>query len=223
MAKTIGHRGACGHEQENTIASFVKAVELGADMIEFDVRLTKDLVPVVLHDRSIYRVSGRRGLIAKLTFDECRENPLKGGGKIPSLEEACKLVLESNIEAYIEVKVPDRKGIIIGKVLEHLPVNRFYIASFDKAYLTLIETNYPEIRTIVITNRNDIRLIDLITKNHADCFSVEYHSIDSSAVEAAHNTGRKLFAWTVNEPSDIERLKALGVDGIVSDYPERVG
>jgi len=211
-----------GHELENSMASFKKAVQLGVEMIEFDVRLTADRIPIVFHDYFTRRLTGKQGLISRITLDRIPKFPLNNGEKVPTLDEVCEFISSARVQAYIEVKVRDRRGIIISKALEHFPPEQFYIGSFDRTYLANIERHYPEVRTIAITFRKGKELARFIETGEEDCFSVQHRSITPEIVEIVRRRDKKIFAWTANKPEDIARVKSLGIDGIVSDFPERI-
>ena len=223
MTMIIGHRGAAGYELENSMASFRKAAEIGVDCIEFDVRLTKDARPIVIHDRTLRRVANVRGSVARQIFEDFDKGiRLKNGERIMKLEEACKFISESGLKAYIEVKARDRRGVIIETVLDILELDRFYIGSFNHEYIREIDRNFPEIKTIAITNRHGKALHRLASETTYDCVSVKFNSIDKETVAIAHENGVEVFVWTIDEPDDIEFAKSLGVDGIVSNFPDRI-
>ncbi|MCK5833318.1 hypothetical protein KAH81_06565 [bacterium] len=222
MALSIGHRGAAGHELENSMVSFQKAIELGSDMIEFDVRITKNGIPIIMHDRTLRRVTGRNGFVRAMSYENIKNIPLVNGENIPTLAEVCSFISEYNIKAYIEAKVRDRKGIIIGQALENMNTEDFYIGSFDRIYLELIKKTYPEVKTIAITNQSGDSIVNIIKTGIEDCLSIEYGSINLDIIQLAHSYNKEIFVWTVDDIEEIDRMKSFGVDGIVSDYPDKV-
>lgn len=222
----IGHRGACGYETENTLPSFGKAIVLGADAVEFDVRLCKSGEAVVFHDDSLKRLAGLNEKISDKTLTELKAISIGGGEKIPTLEEVLDFI---NGRIGVNIEIKDEGAILpTTEIIENFTKkekwreNDFLISSFDFDWLEKFRKIMPEIKIGALIE--DIPIdYERITKR-LKAFSVNppFSLIDDSLVEQAHGLGLKIVPFTVNESSDIIRLKELGVDGIFSDFPDRL-
>ena len=239
----IGHRGAKAYAPENTISSFRKALELGVDMIELDVRVTKDKYPVVVHDNKLHRLTKEFLRLDRLTLDQVKKRRVHEIETIPTLAEVLE-VTDSVVDLNIELKVKASAQIVVQTL-------RDYKINFDKV---MISSNYPgEIRRVKalapnITTALIVRelrqpftfwvvldflalLLLPLTKNylvwvvrhaHADYVNLNHHFLDRKKVEILKREGVKICAWTVNNPKKIEYLKNLGIDGIITNYPDRL-
>jgi glycerophosphoryl diester phosphodiesterase len=148
MAKPtiIGHRGAMAYKPENTLISFQKAIELGVDMIELDVRLSKDNHPVIMHDESVYRTTNGKGFISNFTLKQIKKLRINKTEKVPTLEEAVKLIKG---KCKINIHIKEHKAI--DKVLEIINNNKIHkdvlISSFIEKTLKHIKNKDPRIKT----------------------------------------------------------------------------
>ena len=218
----IGHRGACGHEPENTLRSVRRALELGAHGIEVDVRVVDDEL-VVIHDATLNRTTNGRGYIARRSFIELRGLDAGGGERIPTLREVFDTV---NRRAFINVELKGRRtaGLVCALIDEFVGASGwsyddFLVSSFHRRELAQI--NSPRIRIGLLFTRPSPLYYFPARKLHAWSVNVALRYVSRSFVEDAHRRGLKVFVYTVNEPADISRMRAMGVDGIFTDYPER--
>lgn len=212
----IGHRGAKGHATENTLASFQKAIDLGVDMIELDIHVSKDTVPIVIHDQSIDRTTAAQGLITDFTAAE-----LQNMG-IPTLEDAFRLV-RNQCEINVEIKVFEAANAVLDLIAKNkFDKNRLLISSFDWNALQEIRFHDAEIRIGVLTE-TDLELALAFAKFiKAYAIHPYYHLLNTENTEQIKNKNFKIFPWTINEPEDITFVKSLQVDGIITDFPERI-
>ena len=225
MVVKVGHRGAAGHEAENTLKSFRRAMELGADMVELDVHLCGSGELVVIHDETVDRTTDGTGEVAKMTLDEMRALDAGKGERIPTLQEVIDLAtgwMGINIEL---------KGLgTAGPALEHIEDavakgwerSGFHVSSFHLDELSAIRELSDDVRTGVLFALDDGGIMDFAERNGAYSLNPNHRMITPKFVARAHERGLKVFAWTVNEPEDIARMKGLEVDGIISDYPDRI-
>ena len=221
----IGHRGAMGHETENTIASVKKALELNVDMIEIDVFLIKSGELVVFHDEILDSLTNASGKIEDFTFDELQKVVVKGNHQIPTLIE----VIET-----IDKKVPlniELKGKNTAKPTFEL-LGTFYKKGWKKDDFVISSFLWDELETFrklddkisiaILTEENPIDAIEIGKKLKAVAINPWWKSLTKQNVEQIHNEGFLIYTYTVNEPSDIKFVTELGVDGIFCNFPERL-
>ncbi len=225
MVVKVGHRGAAGHEPENTLRSFRRAMELGADMVELDVHLCGSGELVVIHDETLDRTTDGTGEVAKMTLNELRALDAGEGERIPTLQEVIDLAtgrMGINIEL---------KGLGTAELtLEHIEDavekgwdrSGFQVSSFHIGELSAIRELSEDVRTAVLFALDDGGIMEFAELNSAYSINPNHRAVTSDLVTKAHDRGLKIFAWTVNEPEDIARMKGLDVDGIISDYPDRI-
>jgi glycerophosphoryl diester phosphodiesterase len=234
----VAHRGASGSAPENTMAAFRKAVKAGAGMIELDVRLTKDFHIVVHHDRSVKRTTNGKGNIWELTLPQIRS--LDAGTwfsdtfereRIPTLREVMELLLPTSVNLNIEVKTDGdpRKHAhfaecVILIIMEKRFEDRVLVSSFDHKFLKRFHELYPAIRTGALYHPvRDIRkrASTLCTRIGASAFICSASQLRQRIVEDARTSGLTLAVYGVNEDPVFERILSLGVDAIVTDWPDR--
>lgn len=222
MIKVLGHRGCAGLEPENTLLAFKKAIDLGVDLIEFDVRMTKDRKLVVIHDEKVDRVSDGQGLVRDFTLKEIKKLDLKKKEKIPTLEEAIDFLKDKKPKIVIEIKEPETFDEILKIVKKKKLENKVLIVSFWPEVLRKIKEINPKIETGFLFRIKPKNLISLLKRIKVDGIGVHYSIADENLVKICRQNNLKINVWTVNEPKDIERMIELGVNIISSDYPNRV-
>jgi glycerophosphoryl diester phosphodiesterase len=229
----IGHRGAAGITPENTKIAFLKALDLGADAVEFDVQLTRDNVAVVFHDEMLDRTSNGTGRVSETDFDVVSK--LDAGGwfgasfenvEIPTLEEILQ-TLGGKTTMNIELKPDDRLDRLVKHVVT--AVARFELfesvifSSFHHDAIKMIREFVPSARLGVLCQTGGAAFaFSLAERLGAENIHPEVSMVDTDLVSAAHKRGLSVWAWTANAPGEIALMNALGVDGMFSDYPERV-
>ena len=212
----IGHRGAKGYCSENTLESFQKALDLGCDGIELDVHLSNDNVLVVIHDDSIDRTTTSVGFVNDFTSSQ-----LKKLG-IPTLEEVVNLVSK---KAIINIEIKTEKAIF--KVLEFLKkhnsnLHLFQVSSFNWSVLETISQYNPNIFLSVLTENSIEEAMLFAKKIKAHSINPYFKLLTIENVTLIQENGFKIYPWTVNQPEDITFVKSLNVDGIISDFPDRI-
>jgi glycerophosphoryl diester phosphodiesterase len=212
----IGHRGAKGHIAENTLASFEKALQLNVDMIELDVFLSRDNIPVVIHDKTIDRTTSGFGLVSSFSARELREFG------IPTLQDVFQLV---NNQCDINIEVKEIKAV--KSILDLIDSNIFskdkiLISSFDWNALQEVRFHDDEIRIGILTE-TDLELALAFAKFiKAYAIHPHYKLLNKENVAQMQSQNFKVFPWTVNDQTDITFVKFLNVDGIITDYPDRI-
>lgn len=222
----IGHRGAMGHETENTLASIQKAMDLGVDMIEIDVFKIKSGEIVVFHDERLERLSNAGGKIEEWNIFELSNVILEGNHKIPQLQNVLRLI-DNKVALNIELKgkdTSDRVNFIIEYYIEKQgwTLDNFVISSFDWNELREFRKINPDIAIAVLTEEDPALAIDVAKELNAVAINPHYETLTAENVSAIHSAGFKIYTYTVNEPGDINKVSSLGVDGIFTNYPERV-
>lgn len=212
----IGHRGAKGHLPENTLASFEKAIVLGVDMIELDVRLSFDKVPMVIHDETIDRTTSKTGLVTDYSAKE-----LQALG-IPALIDVFELV-DNRCEINVEIKTFSATQAVLNLIAKNtFNQSKILISSFDWNALQEVRFHDEDIRIGVLTE-TDLDLAMAFAKFiKAEAIHPYYHLLTAENVEKIKEKGFKVFPWTINEPEDITFVKSFEVDGIITDFPERL-
>lgn len=226
----IAHRGASAEAPENTLAAFRRALALGADAIELDVRLTRDGVPVVFHDATLNRLTAGRGPVARRTRRELRAFSVRGE-PIPTLGETLDL-LRGRAVAHVELKRGVRVAPVVRAVRRARAAGGVIFGSFAPALLREARRLAPEIPALLITAgpRRPLPPAQaaqvLIRRAAALGFrgvSLHWRAVRSRAfVRAFRRHATVLWCWTVNDPRTMRRLASWGVDGILSDDPARL-
>lgn len=230
MVLRIGHRGACGHEPENTLESVRKAVSFGVDYVEIDVRITKDNQFVLMHNATLEGTTNGKGKISNMTLDEIQQYHIKEKNlHIPSFQEA---VNDIDGKAKILIDIKDREsGNAIVKFVRINGIQHNVIAGsiFTKT-LKVIKQLAPEIPVgltfplphifphILLKYIIDLRKNDL----PVEYIHPYYRLATKHIVEHLHNKGFKINVWTVNSQYDIQKMKNNNVDGIISNFPDRI-
>ena len=220
----IGHRGAAGHEPENTLRSFRRALELGADGIELDVRLSADGELMVFHDAALQRVTDGRGPLSRRTLAQLRECDAGAGERIPTLREVFELVDRRaliNIELKARGTARDVESLIGEFITQRgWTPEHFLVSSFLRGELALLRD--PRVRRGVLFTRPGIGWTALASR--LDAWSVHPGARWTGArfVRAAQQRGWRVIPFTVNDRAELSRLRQLGVDGVFTDFPDRV-
>lgn len=225
----IGHRGAKGYAPENTLASFKKAIELGVDAIELDIQSCKSGELVVMHDDAVDRTTDGNGFVKKLKLKELKKLDAGMGERIPTLEEVLELA-DRRVKVNIELKGPKTAKPVMKLINEYTNKNGwneddFIISSFSRRELKEARALNPMIRLGVLISKP--RLIDrwsfrFAQKIRANFIGPKKYLVTKRFVRKARNHGLKVFVWTANDPKDIKELIKAGIDGIFSDYPDRL-
>jgi len=232
----IGHRGAAGLAPENTLAAFAAGLAAGADAVEMDVQFTADGYPVVLHDETLERMAGVRSRVrdyvesALRGFDiGFRHGPEFRGQRIPALDEVARLV-PAGIEMHVEIKdyEPVREDHL-RRMIETLDreggLARVIFSSPHEETLTDLTRLAPGCRTALLLFRGVKVPTDAARRAaYIGCSAVDPNAslVDDELVDVCHRHNMKVFAFTVNERGTMRKLTQMGVDGVFTDYPDRL-
>ena len=232
QTKIIAHRGFSGIAPENTLISFQKAIDCGADYFELDVHKTKDDSIVVIHDASVDRTSSNnmKGEVAEMTYSELtavrvgysREfSDQYKDEKIPTLRETLELA-KGKIKVCIEIKVYDVEKEVL-KIVNDLEMNDNVIMfSFYYPVLARIRQLDKNIPTLYLINNADNMIIDYAKVIKSNAIGVGTGTnITKEFLDIAHNSGMEVWIWTVNDEDEMQRLIDIGVDGLITDFPDK--
>lgn len=223
----IGHRGAMGHETENTIASIQKALDLDVDMIEIDVFKIESGEIVVFHDEKLERLAHSSGRIEDYNFSDLKQVKLVGNHTIPTLQDVLKLI-DKRVRLNIELKGTDTADTVNQIVKNYIKeygwtLDNFIISSFNWRELEKIRAVNREIPiAVLIEGKNPIEAIPIAKRLGAEAINPDIDRLDLKTANEIKNAGLKIYTWTVNEEDDINKAKRIGVDGIITNYPERI-
>ncbi|MBQ6420323.1 MAG: glycerophosphodiester phosphodiesterase [Clostridia bacterium] len=238
----IAHRGANRLAPQNTLPAFQKAIEAGANGFETDVHLTKDGVPVICHNYTVDATSDGRGRIVDYTAGELKKFDFGSyfseeykGTAAPTLEEFLQLAAPSDAAVInIELKKPrDGEKEIVDKTLQLVKqygvLDRVIISSFDPLLLKRVKNLEPRCKTGFLYPTTDVSVFPpfvdpfLVAKIiGADYLHPMFIAVRRGMVRFAHRVGLKVNVWTVDDERTAKRLLAMGVDGIITDVPDKI-
>jgi glycerophosphoryl diester phosphodiesterase len=244
----IAHAGAQGYAPHDTLEAFALGLELGADTLEMDLQLSADGHVVIMHDGSVDRTTDGSGRVRDLTLAEIKrldaggwwpgpegDHPFRGRGvRVPTLPE----VFEAFPDAFLLLEMKTDSGLELVAAAAEL-IERYrrqeqvMVASFDAHFLNAFRRRMPSVPTSIgegeVRRLYSLHLLGLDPwfRPHGQVVQVpEYaegrHIVTPRFIRAAHNLGLEVHVWTVNALEDLRRLIALGVDGLVTDYPDRL-
>jgi len=225
----IGHRGAAGLAPENTMAAFEKAVALGCDGVEFDVQRTSDGHLVIFHDEDLKRTTNLDGMMRHIDLETLQKADSGSwfaeefiNTKVPTVRELFDFMRGNGLLLFIELKDPFRYvGIeqqVIDLIREYKFEDRVQIRSFHHDALHTVYELAPE-----------LAISELWFHKVPDASEVTYKTLNllqsyctSGVILDAHQRGQKITAWTVNDADIAQTLIAAGIDGMTTDYPDRI-
>lgn len=221
----IGHRGAAGYEPENTLGSFARALACGVDMIELDVRLCGSGEVVVIHDETTDRVTGVAGVVNELPLVELQALDAGTGEHIPTLGQVLDAVnrrCRINIEIKESAAVQPMLAVIAQYRHRGWRADDFLISSFNHLDLWRVKEldaclPIGALATVIPPDFDTYAEELGVASVHA-----HHESVVPALAEALHQRKICLYAYTVNDPAHISAVRASGVDGIISDFPDRI-
>ncbi|TMA36593.1 MAG: glycerophosphodiester phosphodiesterase [Deltaproteobacteria bacterium] len=245
----IGHRGCAGEVPENTIASFARAVADRAVVIETDVHLTRDGVPVLIHDDDVERISDGHGAVRDLDFAEVRRldagfqfrapdgsTPFRGGGlRIPSLVEALGALPGMRFNLELKEDRPEIAERVLAVVRDAGREPLTLVTSGEDALMEKLRTAVRDSGARVALGASTGDVARFVRAAHAGAppppgpmalqIPAQFAGaplVTSALIAAAHAADIHVHVWTINDPHEIAALLELGVDGVISDFPARV-
>lgn len=213
----VGHRGARAYAPENTLASFEKAIEIGVDAVELDVRKSRDGELVVMHDADIKRTTSGKGLVSDLSLAQIKAYS-SDGEKVPTLGEALDF-LGGKVKVFIELKEQGSEEQVLAEVRKRGMEKDVVITSFLEDALKKVRERDAAIPTGLIYAKHSNPIKAALTLK-ANYLLPLYRFTHTANVQKAHQNGLKVVVWTINTPEEVAEYVKKGVDGIASDKPD---
>jgi glycerophosphoryl diester phosphodiesterase len=222
----IAHRGAKGYEPENTLNAFQKALDLNADGIELDVHLSADGHIIVIHDETIDRTTNGKGFVNTLSLTKLKSFLIENQYEIPTLNEVFDLT-DKKCLINIELKGVGTSNKVVSLIEKYISdknwnYEHFIISSFDWNYLEEVRNLNPNIAIGVLTEENLDTALAFAEKIKARAIHPDYHLLNMENVNQVQEKGFLVLPWTVNVKEDIQKIKSFKVDGIISDFPDKL-
>lgn len=221
----IAHRGASKEAPENTLKAFEKAIELGADYIEFDVHMTKDKEIVIIHDENTYRTTGHKGLIKNMNLKEIKKLQCEEGEKIPTLEELIDLA-KGKIGLQCEIKAEGMASALVDMFRNSSFIENTIISSFNHKELKEVHKIEPDLRIASLeptgtdwTKEWTYQKQAVENAKNLECYAIHplYRLINERLITFAHENNIRVHPWTVDSRIAIKKLIEWGVDGIITN------
>ena len=222
----IGHRGAKGYEPENTFVSFQKALDMQVDGIELDVHLSADGEIIVIHDETIDRTTNGKGFVNALSLRELNALRIDGKYEIPTLKEVFDLV-NQDCFINIELKSYEATDKVVSLIEKYVAkkgwkYDRFLVSSFDWNALQQVAFLNDKIPIGVLTE-TDLDLALAFAKFiQAKSIHPHFHLLTKENTAQMQEKGLQVFPWTINKLEDIQKIKTFNVNGIITDFPNRI-
>lgn len=228
----IAHRGASGHAPENTMAAFRRAADMGARFIELDLHMTRDAHFVAIHDSTVERTTNGRGPVRELTLAQIAE--LDAGKwfdrtfmneRIPTLEQVLAFGREADIVLYLEIKYEVAYGLhhsLAAELTAKGDAARVVLLSFDPTTLDGIRQFDRTLMTGLLVEELHPDSVKLAVGVGARQFCPRADLVTPELVAEAHAADLQVATWTANKPDEMRRLVLAGVDGVMTDFPDRL-
>lgn len=234
MTEIFAHRGASGYAPENTMDAFKLAVKQGAEGIELDVQLSKDGIPVVIHDETIDRVTNGHGYVKDYTLEELKNFTIMKGkyqeyehSKIPTLEEVLVYAKKESLTVNIELKTgiywyPEIEEKTVDLVKKTKMEDLVIYSSFNHYSIRKIKEIAPQAETAYLYS-DVILQIDKYAKNEGvnGLHPAVYHVKMAHFLKEYLQSGLKVRVWTVNQESDLKMLIDSGITAVITNYPDK--
>ena len=223
----IAHRGASAHRPENTLTAFELAVALRADMIETDLHRTSDGAIVITHDEDLCGLGGV-GEIAGATLAEIRALDAGGGERVPTLDEILdrfgpQIPFNLELKRATETDYEGLEAQALAAVSARGLLARTLWSSFYDSVLGRLRVLAPDARVaLLISGRYPIRILERARELGAEAINPEASIVSAARVDEAHAAGLAVYVFTVDDLGEMQRLLALGVDGLFTNYPDRM-
>jgi glycerophosphoryl diester phosphodiesterase len=229
---TIAHRGASGYAPENTLAAYRRAVAQGVTFIETDLHLTRDAHFVALHDETVNRTTNGQGPIQQMTLLEARRLDAGSwfgsefiGERLPTLPEILDFAKKHDVVFYLELKSDGFWGgdhALISALRDSGEIPRVIVVAFDASILEGLRKIEPTLMTALLYDGTIENPLEKALSIGARQIAVKGDLMTPNFLSEAHKKDIQLVCWTINQPAHMRLLAAAGVDGIMSDYPDRL-
>jgi glycerophosphoryl diester phosphodiesterase len=222
----IGHRGAMGYEPENTLRSLQKALELGVDMVEFDVHILRDGEVILMHDDTLDRTTNGHGFVADKTLSEMKKLHAGKGEKVPTLQEALDLI-DRKVPVVIEiagfVSGAEKVATIIKHYIEEKgwKYENFLVSSFIHDDVRMLKKLLPRVKVGINISGIPVSRAKVGEETGADFIATEnLYLRDADFVKDAHERGLKFFVYSLDSAQYLKRYESFGIDGFFSNKPD---
>ena len=222
----IAHRGASAYEPENTLSSFKKALELKADGVEFDVHVCKSGELIVIHDFTVDRTTNGTGAISDLTLAELKKLRINASIEIPTLDEVLALFDKRH---FINIEL---KGLHTAELVcdcidrnvheDKFDYKNFIVSSFQREELERVANYNVNIPLGILTEASVEQALRWAEEFSAVAIHPHFSLLTTENVALTRQKGYQMYTWTVNEFKDIQRVKKFGVNGIITDFSDRL-
>ena len=229
----IAHRGASGYTPENTLAAFERAVQLGAGFIETDLHLTRDAQFVAIHDATLERTTNGRGAVRDFTLAELRRldagmwfDREYMGQRIPTLDEVLEFARKNDVIFYLEVKYDAAWGMhhsLVAALQKAENAARTIVISFDQTTLAALRRVDASVMMGLLADEPGPDYVKDALELGARQMCPQVSLITPDLVQRAHGADLQVATWTVNDAEEMRRVIAAGVDGIMTNFPDRLG
>ncbi|MEN6292792.1 MAG: glycerophosphodiester phosphodiesterase family protein [Methanobacterium sp.] len=213
--QVIAHRGASFFEPENTLRAVEKAIKMGADFVEVDVRMSKDNRLVIMHDADINRTTDGKGLVKDYTLQELKRLDAGDGETIPTLDEVIACV-KDRVGLVIEIKEPETEGKILEKINENKLENTILTSFYHKSIKNARKMN-PSVDAGIIFTCQPVDVMQMASNASANIIFPSYRYMNEDMVKQAKNNGISVYPWTIDDPEIFEKFVEMGADGIVTN------
>jgi len=230
--KVYAHRGYSGKYPENTMLAFRKAVEVGCDGVEMDVQLSRDGIPVVIHDELVDRTTNGTGYVKDYTLEELKKLDASkvrpgewGAQEIPSFDEFCEWLASVDIVANVELKTsiiyyPEIERKCVEIIRKHGVENKILFSSFNHISMLRVKELAPEIPRGALVEIEGLMYAGYYCQqNNIQFYHPDFCLLSKEAVEECKEHGVGINVWTVNDLDSFEKLVEWGVEGIITNYP----
>ncbi len=223
MVLKIAHRGGSKYAPENSLEAFKDAIKSKVDGVELDVHLTKDGKVIVMHDENVKRTTDGYGLIKDLTMKQIRMFHRPNGEPVPTLQDVIDII-KGKCFCIIEIKDEGMEKKVIAIIKKNKIAKTTIISSKLPDILRKVKKIAPKIKTDIIIEKplKPDEIIKEAEKTNAKIIASPDLLTTKELVEKAHKKGLKIYVWTVNKKKNIEKFKAMRVDGIMTDYPDTI-
>ena len=215
----IAHRGASAHELENSIASFQRAIEMGANMLEMDVHATIDGEVIVFHDDNVRSISKKKNKIDQMLLMEIKKLKLKNGEEIPTLREVLEQ-FKGQCQFNIEIKARDAGLPALKMVRELDMVDDVLFSSFSGPWLLNIKSKHKSARLACISRDKELNIIQIATSLKAEAIHVQDKITNQELIDKAKEDELKVNVWTVDKSQKMKMFIDMGVHGIITNRPD---
>jgi len=211
----IAHRGASASEPENTLRSIRRAIDLGTDLVEVDVRQSLDGELLIMHDPTVDRTTNGSGRVENMSISQLKQLNAGFGEEIPTLTDVLELV-DWKVGLVIEIKVPGIEDKVLD-IINQSGMHKVMIASFYHPVCLKVKLIDHTVPTGVIFRCQPVKTENLARNAYANSIFPHYQFLSREMVEKCHEHGIFVYPWVIDNIADLDHIRSLGVDGVVTN------